>query len=742
MCNKEKMRELISAYVDSEATQQERLEVESHLKECAQCAQYYKELKGLRVVMGRLGSEELSGDSIQKIRKDFLGGKKTGEAIMKKKILVSAGSVALMMLLVFTFAVKTNIVQHNKVMVPIDVKTVNVKMDIPVTPQTKNKTETKAAPVVTAPAIDATAIRAKGEAMLKEAGVQASATTNQGISQPKGGSLASAFINRSVQGGLKDSSYMISGGDSYSKVSAAMSVESYSASAVGSADSFDYAVALSGDDVYLQQASLDREGYSYINETDFLEAKENPLSTFSIDVDTASYSNLRRFLIDMKRLPPKDAIRIEEMVNYFTYDYPQPKGEDPFSVTIEVNDCPWNKGHKLALVGLQGKIEKMDNLPPSNLVFLLDVSGSMGDRNKLALIQQVFPLLVKNLRAQDTVSVVTYAGDSAVVLDSVSGDHKETINNAIAALRSGGCTAGANGIKAAYGLAMKNFAANGNNRVILATDGDFNVGVTSDGELTRMIEEYRENGVYLTVLGFGAGNYQDAKMEQLADKGNGNFAYIDNLSEGKKVFANQLTGTLYTIAKDVKLQIEFNPGKVKAYRLVGYENRMLKKEDFNNDKKDAGELGAGHTVTALYELVMADSKEEFGKVDALKYVATKLSGSDEVMTVKLRYKPPKENVSKLITQTVEKISGNESENFRFASAVAECGMLLRDSKFRANASYGEVIARAKAAKGRDDEGYRAEFIRMVETAEMLSAQNSATPSNGSNNPPEIVYGLD
>ena len=473
----------------------------------------------------------------------------------------------------------------------------------------------------------------------------------------------------------------------------------------------------------MPDAEFNREGYAYIGENEFLTSGENPLSTFSIDVDTASYSNLRRYLIEWKRMAPKDAVRIEELINYFTYDYPQPKGDDPFSVTIEVNECPWNNTHKLALVGLQGKIEKMDTLPSSNLVFLIDVSGSMGSYGKLELIKQAFPLLVKNLRAQDKVSIVTYAGSSGVLLDSVSGDKKETINNAIASLGAGGSTAGAQGIKAAYGIALKNIISDGNNRVILATDGDFNVGVSSDSELTRMIEEMRDDGVFLTVLGFGTGNYQDAKMEQLADKGNGNFAYIDNLMEAKKVFVNQLTGTLYTIAKDVKIQVEFNPGQVKAYRLIGYENRALKKEDFNNDKKDAGELGAGHTVTALYELVMADSQEDVaGKVDDLKYQKTQAVKSDEIMTVKLRYKPPKENVSKLITQTVTKIDDKPSQNFNFAASVAEFGMLLRDSKFKANASYESVIARAKAAKGIDDEGYRAEFIRMVESAQILDVK--------------------
>ncbi|MFA6216818.1 MAG: von Willebrand factor type A domain-containing protein [Candidatus Omnitrophota bacterium] len=471
-------------------------------------------------------------------------------------------------------------------------------------------------------------------------------------------------------------------------------------------------------------SQFNTEDYNRIYENDFLKTIDNPLSTFSIDVDTASYANLRRFLT-ANSMPVKDAVRIEEMINYFTYDYPQPEAGKPFSVTTEVAPCPWNTAHKLVLVGLQGKTMVTEDLPQSNLVFLIDVSGSMDEPNKLPLLQSAFKLLVKQLRSEDTVSIVVYAGSSGVILDSVNGACKSEITHAIESLNAGGSTAGAAGITRAYAIAKKNFIRGGNNRVILATDGDFNVGVSSDSELVRLIEEKRNDGIFLTVLGFGAGNYQDAKMEQLADKGNGNFSYIDNMMEAKKVFVSQLTGTLFTIAKDVKIQVEFNQAKVKAYRLIGYENRMLKKEDFNDDKKDAGELGAGHSVTALYEIVAADSSEEFGTVDPLKYQQVVVSPSEELLTVKLRYKEPDEDTSKLLTKVLmdnEKLY-EKSGNINFSSAVAEFGLLLRDSQYKGTAAYENVLNRARKHKGNDSYGYRGEFIRLVEIAQILDNKN-------------------
>lgn len=475
---------------------------------------------------------------------------------------------------------------------------------------------------------------------------------------------------------------------------------------------------------YYQAEEFNTEQYDRIYDNDFLQVKENPLSTFSIDVDTASYSNVRRFLTQ-NQMPPKDAVRIEEMINYFSYDYPQPTDNAPFSITTQVSACPWNDVHKLVLVGLQGRKIEAEKLPPSNLVFLIDVSGSMRPPNKLPLLKSAFRLLVNELRTEDRVSIVVYAGSSGLVLDSVTGDQKQKILDAIDRLEAGGSTAGGAGIQLAYEIAKKNYLKEGNNRVILATDGDFNVGVSSDADLTRIIEEKRSDGIFLTVLGFGVGNYKDAKMEKLADKGNGNLAYIDSLLEAKKIFVDQLTGTLFTIAKDVKIQVEFNPVKIKAYRLVGYENRLLKKEDFNDDKKDAGEIGAGHSVTALYEIVPVDSAEQFAGADDLKYQQVTVRPSDDLLTVKLRYKEPKEDASKLIVKAItgrEKES-NVSENLNFASAVAEFAMILRDSPYKAKASYQSVVERAKASKGKDADGYRSEFIKLAEMAQMLDIKN-------------------
>jgi len=472
--------------------------------------------------------------------------------------------------------------------------------------------------------------------------------------------------------------------------------------------------------------AFNTEEYDKINDNEFKEAKKNALSTFSIDVDKASYSNVRRFITEGS-LPPADAVRIEEMMNYFNYNYPQPEGDQPFSITTEFTDCPWNKSHKLIHIGLQGKEVKTDNIPKNNLVFLLDVSGSMEDPNKLPLLKSGLTLLINQLRPQDKVAIVVYAGAAGIVLPSTDGSHKDRILDALEKLQAGGSTAGGEGIQLAYKVAKENFMKDGNNRVILATDGDFNVGVSSDGELVRMIEQKREQGVFLTVLGFGSGNYKDSKMEQLADKGNGNYAYIDNILEAKKVLVKEMGGTLLTIAKDVKIQVEFNPAQVKAYRLVGYENRVLANEDFNDDKKDAGELGSGHTVTAMYEIIPAGSTEEVASIDPLKYQPTSptqapSSFGNEIMTIKYRYKAPKENTSKLISQIVTDKKtpfSLASENCRFSSSVVEFGMLLRDSKFKGDANFKDVLTMARSSKGRDMEGYRAEFIRLVEMAELL-----------------------
>jgi len=465
------------------------------------------------------------------------------------------------------------------------------------------------------------------------------------------------------------------------------------------------------------------EGYASVNESGFKVVMNNPLSTFSIDVDNASYSNIRRY-INMGQLPPADAVRIEEMINYFKYDYPEPSGEHPFSLFTEMAACPWNRNHQLLHVGLKGKSIDKSALPPSNIVFLIDVSGSMNAPNKLPLLKSAFALLVNELRPQDRVAIVVYAGAAGLVLESTPGNKKERIMAAIDNLEAGGSTAGGAGLKLAYAEARKNFIKGGNNRIILATDGDFNVGESSNGGMERLVEEKREEGVFITVLGFGMGNIKDDKMEIIADKGNGNYSYIDNLQEARKVLVREFGGTLFTIAKDVKFQIEFNPAKVQAYRLIGYENRLLNDEDFNDDRKDAGEMGSGHNVTALYELIPAGSDERLPSVDPLKYqqsdkrILKVNTNSSEYLTIKLRYKNPEGNSSilfdKPVTGPVKSIDG-ASDNLRFAAAVSEFGMILRDSEFIGNATLEGAASLAGSARGEDEDGYRAELIRLIKT---------------------------
>lgn len=465
------------------------------------------------------------------------------------------------------------------------------------------------------------------------------------------------------------------------------------------------------------------EGYDKINENNFQLAKQAPVSTFSIDVDAASYSNLRRYLKG-GHLPPIDAVRIEEMINYFDYDYETPIGYEPFAVHTELSECPWNKDNQLLLVGLQGQKMDTKQLPSSNLVFLIDVSGSMGSPNKLPLVKSSLKMLVDEMRPEDKVAIVVYAGAAGAVLQPTSGYEKQKIKTAIDNLHSGGSTAGAAGIQLAYNLARKSFAEGGNNRVILATDGDFNVGVSDDKKLVELIEKEREGNIFLTVLGFGTGNYQDGKMQKLADKGNGNHYYIDSGKEAQKVLVNEFGGTLFTIAKDVKLQLEFNPSQVKGYRLIGYENRMLEKEDFDDDKKDAGELGAGHRVTALYEIIPNGVQSEFlaaDETDLEAQLKTNFSG-DELLQLRLRYKEPKGSKSKLQEHTVLSKStklSKTSDNFRFAASVAQFGLLLRNSKFKGTANFADAEKMAKGAKGSDLNGYRAELIELIRLAAKL-----------------------
>jgi len=464
------------------------------------------------------------------------------------------------------------------------------------------------------------------------------------------------------------------------------------------------------------------EGYDVISENPFLTTASAPRSTFSIDVDHASYSNVRRFLRQGQQ-PPRDAVRLEELINYFPYDLPAPRGADPVTITTEVSTAPWNPAHRLVRIGLKGRPINVDSLPPNNLVFLIDVSGSMESEDKLPLLKSAFRLLVNELRPQDRVALVVYAGNAGVVLPPTSGSQKDSILDAIERLEAGGSTAGGAGIRLAYDVAKESFMPNGNNRVILATDGDFNVGVSSDAELVQLIERRREQGTFLTVLGFGTGNVKDSKMEKLADKGNGNYAYVDNIMEARKVLVTEMGGTLLTIAKDVKLQIEFNPTRVGAYRLLGYENRLLRDEDFKDDTKDAGELGSGHAVTALYELIPPGSPDlaDVPRPDSLRYTKTpsrtNVSASSELLYVKLRYKPPTGVQSREIAHIVaDETTARPSTDFVFASAVAEFGMVLRDSPHKGKSSLDSVIVRGERSRGADPFGYRAEFVSLARMA--------------------------
>lgn len=469
------------------------------------------------------------------------------------------------------------------------------------------------------------------------------------------------------------------------------------------------------------------EGYDSFKENRFLSAVNQPLSTFSLDVDAASYGNIRR-MINQGQMPPKDAVRVEEMINYFSYNYPQPTDKHPVRIVTETTVSPWNKEHQLLRIGVKAKEIPSHNLPATNFVFLIDVSGSMYSPDKLALVKSSMKLLLNNLRPQDRVAIVTYAGTAGEALPSTSGADKQKIIDALEGLMAGGATAGGAGIQLAYTIAEKNFMKEGNNRVILCTDGDFNVGISSKEGLESLIESKRKSGIFLTVLGYGMGNYKDDRLQTLAQKGNGNHAYIDNLQEANRVIVNEFGSTMHTIAKDVKIQVEFNPAFVNAYRLIGYESRLLDAEDFNDDLKDAGELGPGHTVTALYEIVPVGVKAPVGEVDPLKYqvpeqkaVTPQFTNSNELLTVKLRYKNPDEEVSQKLEVPVlaDKVSNSASGELNFIMSVAMFGQLLRDSDFKGDASYAKVADLARKGLEDDPNGYRREFIRLVEAVEQL-----------------------
>ncbi|HEY3452365.1 MAG TPA: VWA domain-containing protein [Myxococcales bacterium] len=480
-------------------------------------------------------------------------------------------------------------------------------------------------------------------------------------------------------------------------------------------------------DVQMAEREFNTESYSHVVENPFLAVANNPLSTFAADVDTASYANVRRFL-GMGQLPPPDAVRIEELINYFTYDYEPPR-DGPFAAHLEVTHAPWNREHLLARVGLKARELPRGQRPPSNLVFLIDVSGSMSDPHKLPLLKKAFRMLVDQLDERDRVALVVYAGDTGVLLQPTGGEQKDRIASAIEKLGAGGSTNGAGGIELAYRIASENFRPGGVNRVVLATDGDFNVGVTSEGSLVRLIEEKAKTGVFLTVLGFGMGNYKDSTVEKLADKGKGNYAYIDAELEAKKVLVEEMGSTLVTVAKDVKLQVEFNPVRVASWRLIGYENRVMRAEDFKDDQKDAGAVGAGHAVTALYELVPAGRASEAGEVGALKYqkarTLSSAAASEELFSLKIRYKDPEAAASHELTFPAPvQVRPEPSHELRFAASVAAFGMLLRDSPNKGAANFDLVLSLAEQARGQDPGGYRGEFAELVRGAARLKGSRA------------------
>jgi Ca-activated chloride channel family protein len=729
--NDQDWKVLISAYYDGALSPDEAVRARDLLENNEECRAYFAELKKLSMSLHVLKDETLSPDAELKIRNNI-----NKERRMKIDYWKSGATVAAaLMVMVLAYnnfkgmTVAERLTPKGKVRVSVpvqvpagarDASVLPVATDIKPAPEER---ESKAYPYE--PYYQNTYTDSlKGDGYM---------TTSRKSEMTAGITQNASSYYRGTDGvaGDKRRAAAVTG-ESLQEVAAMPSVPSIEAKKQDLAmNAVDYArsIAYNGNEImpfsqYQQYGISNTEEYATIRDNKFLAVLNDPLSTFSVDVDTASYSNLRRFLMQ-NQLPPKDAVRIEEMVNYFTYNYPQPQAGEPFSVTTDLAVCPWNTGHQLLRVGLRGKTPDAANLSSSNLVFLIDVSGSMDQPDKLPLLKEGFKMMVRNLRAEDKVSIVVYAGSAGQVLAPTSGADKERILSAIDNLRAGGSTAGGAGIRLAYQLAKDQFIKGGNNRVILATDGDFNVGISSTSEMTRLIEEKREDGIFLTVLGFGQGNVKDSRMESLADQGNGNYYYIDNIKEAKKVLVTELGSTLFTIAKDVKIQVEFNPANVKAYRLIGYENRVMAKEDFNDDKKDAGEIGAGHTVTALYEVVPASSEESFGSVDALKYQqapAAAPAASNEVLTVKLRYKEPDGNVSKLITKPVLKaeVRAEPAGDFAWAAAVAEFGILLRASEYKGSASYDHVLKTARANLGADTFGFRAEFVTLVEAAQTIA----------------------
>lgn len=754
----EEIKVLISAYIDGEVTPTEKNIIEEHLSTCASCQKDLKMYKAMSSSLSKWPDETLSPDEAMKVQKHL---EQRREPMFTQRNAAILVSTVCLVLFIGTF-LQIKHLRHVSSASMLGEQYVSLNSPQPavqrpitaVAPQMAQLPLSQ--PIVQKPVMPVTlpmhqvmgmqlAFNKGIEGRLKSAaddiGDQYSTavrTRPMQLASAQGGASYEPYYmasNYSVENkrlssglvGMDSNTYRVRSGIQESVYSG------YDSNTYYYPNTWYYPEPAPIEPYRIQDAESNTEQYDHFEENTFLGVKENPLSTFSIDVDTASYSNIRRFLMS-DQMPPKDAVHIEEMINYFHYNYPQPAWNVPFSITTEMVPCPWNRSHNLALVGLQGKKIALANLPPSNLVFLVDVSGSMGEEDKLPLVKAALHLLVEQLRPQDTVSIAAFAGSASSLLEPTSGRDKDKIEAAIDGLEAGGSTNGDEGLQLAYKIAKENFLPKGNNRIIVTTDGDFNVGTTNDGDLIQMIEQKRDEGTYLTVLGFGMGNIKASRMEKLADSGNGNFAYIDTLDEARKVLVEQLGGTLYTIAKDVKVQVEFNPAQVKAYRLVGYEKRILKKEDFNNDKKEAGELGDGRTVTALYEIVPAGSAENFDNVDALKYQTSTESTStvsDEVMTVKLRYKNlhSKDDKSKLIVKTIKKdqLTAPGSENIRFAAAVAEFGMLLRHSEYKGNASYLKIINEAQLATGEDPDGLRAEFFDLVQRAGLLDRPVKPAP---------------
>ncbi|HBG60238.1 MAG TPA: hypothetical protein DDX37_00120 [Candidatus Omnitrophica bacterium] len=768
-------KKIISIYFDGEATPQEKTIIEKHISECEDCRKYHEELHKLSKKIKKWGNESLSPDLEQKINSNMINitnrevkKMKTPSSMLKTS--VGGGVVVTLLICVFALhnysqrslqarvrdasiylaaersdAAKTN--QYEPYYLEVDTK---LKKDN----LSAIKPFKKASPIIKE---EEKTINFKSEKPVSQKGsdkyepyylatdydIVKNETITETYSMP-GESDKLTLSEKQVYkvkdlgaGSISPSqpAFAFGSSDEGRAVARTRSSAGMQTMMYGSAAIADHEMGIS-DGYYYRQKSImpypvnpyvqqpyNTEQYDSIVENEFLDVSENPLSTFSIDVDTASYSNVRRFL-NSNQMPPEDAVRIEEMINYFSYNYPAPQGNKPFSINTNASVCPWNTNHQLVSIGLQGKVFEGNEIPPSNLVFLIDVSGSMNQPNKLPLLKSAFLMMANQLSSNERVAIVVYAGAAGIVLESTPGSNKQRITQAINDLSAGGSTAGGAGIQLAYKIARENFIDGGNNRVILATDGDFNVGVSSNSELVRMIEKEREAGIFLTILGFGTGNYKDSKMEQIANKGNGNYYYIDTQKEARKVLVNELGSTLFTIAKDVKIQIEFNPAQIRSYKLIGYENRLLAKEDFNDDTKDAGELGAGHTVTALYEIIPVDPEKETRKVDELAYQVKKIIPSADLMTVKLRYKEPNGVTSNLIKQTVNKndIAPSPRGDLQFVSAVAEFGLILRNSKHRANASYENALRNAREAIGKDVYGYRAELIDLIEKAKMIDSR--------------------